>query len=615
MFFSKCKNENSLYNFCSKKNFLKKISLAIIFSLCNFSFAQDSTKLNSSVQKNKNENLMRTVSHNSADIELNLDLSKYPDDINFWSDIPNAELAYVIAHRMTDEELLSQMLMFGWAGAEPSDLLNSWVQDRGLGSVKVFGWNTDNTYLVAKSINELQKKAQTRRFKIPLFVATDQEGGWIRHVKGSTSITPGNLSIGAGGYPIDSYWSAFYISREIAALGINLNFAPTVDLFTDQKSTIIGTRSFGEDAEKAGVLGVAFASGSMAAGIIPTAKHFPGHGDTANDSHVYLPAIQADFETFQKRELVPFKYLIDADVPAIMSGHLSFPKIRPNGEPASLSEYFLQEILRGQLGYKGLIITDDMMMNGDTLYAGSLKNAFRMAIEAGNDIVISSTTAQLDEPLWTSNIYRMQTNEEFRAKVVKAVRRVIEIKLNYFKNTKPAPLYPDVKTLDELIPDKEGQKFFFDQACRSITVYKQGEFPYTPSDKKVLLAGSEPAFFSEMKKRYSNTVDFRMNYNIGPNESQYCIEQFPGRAWDSDVIIICVWDKWSYRVAESLKPLQEKGKKIVVFSIMSPVLSFDLDWADTVLFGYSYSPFSFEALAAVVSGQVPAGGKLPISVK
>lgn len=601
--------------FCRCKKNVKLISLALIFVLSNFSFAENSTKLNSSTQKNKNENLMRTVSHNSADIELNLDLSKYPDNVDFWSDIPNAELAYVIAHRMTDEELLSQMLMFGWAGAEPSELLNSWVRDRGLGSVKVFGWNTDNTHLVAESINALQKKAQTRRFKIPLFVATDQEGGWIRHVKGATSITPGNLSIGAGGYPIDSYWSAFYISREIAALGINLNFAPTVDLFTDQKSTIIGTRSFGEEPEKAGVLGVAFASGSMAAGIIPTAKHFPGHGDTENDSHVYLPSIQADFETFQNRELVPFKYLIDADVPAIMSGHLSFPKIRPNGEPASLSPYFLQEILRGQLGYKGLIITDDMMMNGDTLYAGSLTNAFRLAIEAGNDIVISSTTAQLDEGLWTNNIYRMQTNPEFRAKVVKAVRRVIEIKLNYFKDTKPAPLYPDVKTLDELIPDREGQKFFFDQACRSITVYKKGDWPYKPGDAKVVLAGSEPSFFSEMKRRYSNTIDVRMSYNLGPNETQYCIEQLPSRAWDSDVIFICVWDRNSYKVAESLKPLQSKGKKIVVFSIMSPVLSFNLDWADTVLFGYSYSPFSFEALAAVVSGQVNPEGTLPITVK
>ena len=116
------------------------------------------------------------------------------EDINFWSDYPNEELADALVSRMSDEELYAQILMFGWAGAEPSDLLNEWVLSRGLGSVKVFGWNTDNTTLVARSVKALQQKAQRRRLQIPLFVATDQEGGWIRHVKGNTSITYLNLA-------------------------------------------------------------------------------------------------------------------------------------------------------------------------------------------------------------------------------------------------------------------------------------------------------------------------------------------------------------------------------------------------------------------------------------
>lgn len=564
----------------------------------------------------QHKNIMRDISKNSADIDLQIDVSRYPEDITFWSDIPNAELAYVIAKRMTDAELLSQILMFGWAGAEPSELLNDWVSERGLGSVKVFGWNTDNTMLVAKSITSLQKKSQERRFKIPLFVATDQEGGWIRHVKGRTSITPGNLSIGATGYPVDAYNSAFYICREIAALGINLNFAPTVDLFTNKQSTIIGTRSFGEDAEKSGILGTAFAAGSMAAGVIPTAKHFPGHGDTRNDSHVYLPRINIDQETFENRELVPFKYLIEAHVPAIMSGHLSFPQIRENGEPASLSEYFLTELLRNKLGYKGLIITDDMMMNGDTLYAGSLSNAFYMAINAGNDIIISSTTAQLDEALWTDNLRQMRTDSSFRAKVEKAARRVIEIKLNYFKSENAVPLYPEMETINEKIPDREGDDFFVSQACRSITALKKGALPYLPSDEtKVLLAGSEPSFFSEMKRYYKNTIDIRMNYNLDAAEAQDAASAIINRSNDADVIFICVWNVPSLRAAEQLRTLQSRGKKIVVFSIMSPVLSFDLSWADTVLAGYSYSPFSFLGLAAAASGQIEADGVLPISAE
>ena len=372
--------------------------------------------------------------------------------VNFWSKLPNDELAQRITDEMTDAELLAQTFMFGWAGAEPPELLYQWVE-RGLGSVKVFGWNTDDIYLVAKSISGLQKQAAEGRFQIPLFVATDQEGGWIRHVKGDTSITPGNMAIGAGGYPVDSWKTAYYISREIKALGINMNFAPTVDLFTDHDSSIIGTRSFGDDPDKTGVLGAAFVSGSEAAGVLSTAKHFPGHGDTSLDSHGKLPVINIDFDTFKNRELTPYLYLIKEKVPAIMSGHLSFPLIETSGAPASLSYYFLTDLLRNQLGYEGLIITDDMMMVGATVYAGTMSNSFKMALEAGNDIILSSTTAKLNEALWYKNLELMTIDQTFHDRVKDAARRVIKAKLDYFKSGNAAPLYPDADAIDSHIPD------------------------------------------------------------------------------------------------------------------------------------------------------------------
>lgn len=534
-------------------------------------------------------------------------------DINFWSDYPNEELADALVSRMSDEELYSQILMFGWAGAEPSDLLNEWVLSHGLGSVKVFGWNTDNTRLVARSVKSLQEKAQKRPLQIPLFVATDQEGGWIRHVKGNTSITPGNLAIGASGYPYDAYYSGYYINKEIAALGINMNFAPTIDLYTDKNSTIIGTRSFGENASYAGILGSAWAKGCLDAGVIPTAKHFPGHGDTQNDSHIFLPSINIDKETFENRELVPFKYLIKNDVPAIMSGHLSFPQLRPNGEPASLSEYFLTEILRDKLGYKGLIITDDMMMNGATMYAGSISRAFRLAVEAGNDIVISSTTAQLDEPLWTGTIALMKRDSRFKEKVKAAARRVILAKLKYYKNTNPAPLYPNENTIDQYIPDKEGQKFFLDQACRSITVTRQKSLPFTKeSAGRILLCGSEPQFFKAGKERWPSSGEFRFNYSMGPNETQWAAENILATAQGYDTIIICVADQNSASVAKSLSAVAGK-KRVVVFGIMSPHLVESFDWADTILLGYSYSPYTLEALVGAAAGEYQPQGTEPVS--
>lgn len=531
-----------------------------------------------------------------------------PANVTFWSSYPADELAETIVDRMTDEELFSQIFMFGWAGAEPDELLYQWVQ-RGLGSVKVFGWNTDDIVLVAKSISSLQKSAARNRFRIPLYVATDQEGGWIRHVKGETSVTPGNMAIGASGYPADAWYSGYYISREIRALGINMNFAPSVDLFTNHDSTIIGPRSFGDNPEDAGILGAAFCAGSTAAGVIPTAKHFPGHGDTANDSHLKLPVIDIDEKTFSGRELVPFEYLVREHVPAIMSGHLSFPQIDKSGAPASLSRYFLTDLLRDKMGYEGLIITDDMMMNGDTLYAGSLTNAFRLAIEAGNDIVISSTTAHLSEPLWINNLELMKTDKNFRACVKKAAYRVIRSKLDYFRAENAAPLYPDPNTISKYIPDRDGQKFFLQQACRSITMYRTGDVPLTKElAGKVLLAGSMPRFFSEGRRRYPSAVQMAFNLNPGPNETQYMADNILPTAKNCTTIVCLVADEQSAKIAKTLKGC---GKRVVIFSIMSPSYALAFDWADTVIMGYSWSPYTLDAMFGALSGEYQAKGVLP----
>ena len=529
--------------------------------------------------------------------------------VSFWDDIPNEQLAQTIVDQMTDTELYSQILMFGWAGEEPEQLLYDWV-NRGLGSVKVFGWNTNDIHLVAKSISSLQADSQTNRFKIPLFVATDQEGGSIRHVKGDTMITPGNMAIGAAGYPTDSWYSAYYISREIRALGINMNFAPTVDLFTNHDSSIIGTRSFGDDPQKAGILGAAFAAGSQAAGVIPTVKHFPGHGDTELDSHGKLPVIDIDFETFKNRELVPYSYLIKEGCPAIMSGHLSFPQIDASGAPASLSKYFLTDLLRNQMGYDGLIITDDMEMVGATIYAGTISNAFKMAIEAGNDIILSSRTAQLNEALWYRNLNLMSDDSTFRARVKDAAYRVIKAKLDYYKSgNEIAPLYPDPDSIDDLIPDKEGEKYFVEQACRSITVQKQGSMPLdTTTSGRILLLGSLTCFFNDALLRYPNAGQVYFNYETGPNETQWVIDQLPDISANYNTIIICVSSENHVKIANYFK---DKGKKVIILSTMSPELTKQLSWCDTILLGYSWRcEFSLKAMLAALNGEyVPNGVK------
>jgi beta-N-acetylhexosaminidase len=222
-----------------------------------------------------------------------------------------------------------------------------------------------------------------------------------------------------------------------------------------------------------GIFGAAYMRGQQAAGIIPTAKHFPGHGDTQLDSHGVLPSINVTFDTLWDRELVPYRMLVKEGVPAVMSGHLAFPKIEANGVPASLSSWFLKDVLREKIGYKGLIITDDLMMNGATLWAGSVSRAAKQALLAGNDIILFSKTPSLFDPVWNLLSSSMKDDNEFRLRVRDAARRTLEVKLRYLKGSQAVPYIPDIKKAEDGLPDPEGSAFFLDLAARSVTIVKQ----------------------------------------------------------------------------------------------------------------------------------------------
>jgi beta-N-acetylhexosaminidase len=515
-------------------------------------------------------------------------------------------LAERILDRMTDEEALAQTFMLGWVGATPSPLIMDWIQGRNIGGVKIFGWNTGDTLKLAETVGALQKASMEGSYGIPLFVATDQEGGWIRHVKGATSETPGNMAIGASGFPRDAYLSGYYIGRELALLGINMNFAPTVDLYTNRGSTLIGPRSFGSDPQQAGILGAAFAKGQGAAGIIATAKHYPGHGDTDLDSHGVLPRIDVPFEMLWSRELVPYRILARERLPAIMSGHLAFPNTAAGPVPASLSSWFLRDILRERIGYKGLIITDDLMMNGATLSAGSLSQAAKQALLAGNDIVMLSKTPNLGDPVWTRLVTAMGEEPLFRLRVRDAALRVLAAKLRYLRGDKAVPRIPDPRQVEEKLPDPEGAAFFLDLAARSVTVLNSAGtagIPLGPEEAgKVLLAGQFTDFFSAGRNAYPGARSYW--YSDGEVSAEFL--RYAGEA---DTIIFCISNAGHLRVLKSLRPL---GKRLILFSVLSPVYLEEASWVDGAIAVYSYAPESFVAGFSALLGRIPARGKLPL---
>jgi beta-N-acetylhexosaminidase len=516
-------------------------------------------------------------------------------------------LAASLVDAMSDEEALAQTFMLGWVGAEPSPLILDWIRDRHIGGVKIFGWNTEDTLRLAETVGQLQRASLEGGLNIPLLVATDQEGGWIRHVKGATSETPGNMAIGASGYPRDAYLSGYYIGRELALLGINMNFAPTVDIYTNRASTVIGPRSFGDDPVRAGLLGTAFMKGQQAAGVIATAKHYPGHGDTDLDSHGVLPRITASFETLWERELVPYRMLSKEGIPAIMTGHLAFPNTQAASTPASLSSWFLRDILRDRIGFQGLIITDDLMMNGAAAWAGSLSQAAKLALLSGNDVIMLSKTPNLGDPVWTTLLSSMRQDAEFRERVRDAARRIVALKLERLRGENAVPCVPDIRKAEAGLPDPEGSRFFLDLAVRSVTILNEGGGGVFPLDREkagnVLLAGQYLDFFSAGRAAYPGARGYW--YTSEPE----AIETLTDMARRSDTIIFCLSDLEGLGVLRNLRGL---GKRIIVFSVLSPVYLDQVPWIDGALAVYSYAPESFVAGFSAMLGRIGAQGQLPL---
>ena len=527
--------------------------------------------------------------------------------LNFYDDGTPEELAAAIEQAMSDEQALAQVFMLGWVGAEPSPLIMDWIRDRNIGGVKIFGWNTEDTVRLARTVGALQEASLQGPFQIPLLVATDQEGGWIRHVKGSTSETPGNMAIGASGYPRDAYLAGYYIGKELAMLGINMNFAPTVDLFTNRQSELIGPRAFGNNPVNVGILGAAFMRGQQAAGVIPTAKHFPGHGDTGLDSHGVLPSINVSFEILWERELVPYRMLIAEGIPAVMSGHLAFPRTQAATAPASLSPWFLQDILREKMGYRGIVITDDLMMNGATLWAGSLSRAAKQALIAGNDIILFSKTPNMNDQVWTFLVSSMREEGDFRRRVRDAARRALETKLRYLRGDKAVPPLPDLRKVEAGLTDPEGSAFFVNLAARSVTIVKPARnqqstlFPLKPENAgRVLLAGQYLDFFKVGRAAF-------------PGASAYwytedSVGELLTLSRRADTIIFCLSDYAGVRI---LRQLQSLGKKVIVLSVLSPVYLENVSWVDGAVAVYSYAPESLAAGFSVIIGRIAAEGKLP----
>lgn len=285
------------------------------------------------------------------------------------------------------KEKIGQMLMIGIQGQSLSQEEKSFIVENNIGGVILFSRNYGSPEQLHELCGEIQSLSKLQKDKSPLFISIDQEGGRVQRFKTEPfTHWPPLAQAGKIDNTSVTYMWAHLLSQDLKSFGVNLNFAPTLDILTNPNNTVIGDRAFSTDFRMVEKHASAWVRGALKAGILSCAKHFPGHGNTLLDSHLDLPRESVDLETLENRELVPFKKAFRSKVDFVMLAHIVFEKIDPDW-PASLSEIFVDEILRKKLGFRGLIFTDDLDM-------GALKKNFTKeeiavrAVEAGCEILL-----------------------------------------------------------------------------------------------------------------------------------------------------------------------------------------------------------------------------------
>ena len=519
-------------------------------------------------------------------------------------------LAGRIAGAMSNEELLGQVFFLGWQGVGPSPDILRWVGSRDIGGVKIFPRNVSDLPSLARDIAAMQKLARATRFGVPLFVATDQEGGWVRQIKDETSVSPGNLALGAAGSPGDAYLTGSYLGRELAVLGINMDFAPTADVYSNPEASVIGPRSFGSDPAMTGLMSAAYARGMKSAGVVCVAKHFPGHGSADQDSHGHLPKIDVSLDRLLDRDLVPYRMLIREGIPAVMTGHLAFPRILGSLTPASLSPFFLQSVLRDRLGFQGIVITDDMEMEGVLADGLDTPGACRRALEAGNDMVLVSHTPITQERTWAALIQVMRTNAAFRASVRVSVTRILREKLRSLRG--PGALEAvDPSTVSELIPAAGAKDFFAQVSARAVTEVIGKRIPYHPQpEEKILICAQFSEFLQEGTRRFpgADTILFPFAPFYGARAEDKALIRSRAPAYDT--VIFCLAN---YNSLDVLQELKGMAKKVIVISALSPVYLAEAPWLQTAIAVYGDGRESFHAGFAALAGDFEPSGTLPVS--
>lgn len=334
--------------------------------------------------------------------------------------------------KMTLDEKIGQLVITGIYGTTMTERTRQLIIEEKVGGVILFARNiTDATQLVGL-INSIKMVSTSSR--IPLFISVDEEGGRVSRMPNELLDLPTLKKVGQLNNSQVAFKIGTILAKELNLFGFNMNFAPVLDINSNPNNPVIGDRSFGTSAEVVSELGTQMMKGIQSLGVIPVVKHFPGHGDTATDSHLGLPVVTHPLDRLSSFEWIPFKSSIDAQADAIMIAHILLTKIDPN-YPASLSHIIVTDLLRDRLGFKGVVITDDLTM-GAISATFKLTDAAIRSLNAGVDILLVCHGEDNTTSVIAAIRLAVSRGEISLSRIDESVTRILTLKQKYLLNNK-----------------------------------------------------------------------------------------------------------------------------------------------------------------------------------
>lgn len=501
--------------------------------------------------------------------------------------------------------------------ATPSEVVRKYR----LGGVIYFAW-TDSVQNPAQIVglsNGLQHAALDRATKapVPLQIAIDQEGGVVTRIGPPATQFPGAMALGAGRSTADARTAGAIAGRELIAMGVNTNFAPVCDVNVNALNPVIGTRSFSSHADLAAKLAAAQVAGYQRdGGVSSSAKHFPGHGDTATDSHVAFPVITHTREQWEAVDAPPFRAAIREGIDMIMTAHLAFPALDDSGDPATLSRAIMTGVLREELGFDGVIVTDSLGMQGVRDRYGDAEVAVR-ALLAGVDQLLMSPA--MDEAyaavLAAARSHRIRPHE-LNAKVARVLR------LKYRRGVVARP-YADPAAVPGVVGVPAHLSAADQITDRTTTVVRNGAglLPVAPSGKKVLVTGYGATTTTILATGLASRGATVQRVETGTSPTDTAVAAAVAASAGQDLVVVTTMKAWDTAVTDRragqqklVKGLLATGVPVVVVAVRDPYdIAYFTD-AQTYVATYSYSPVAVEAAVRVLTGEVGPRGTLPVDI-